>query len=287
MSATDRMTTQVAHARSLLFVPGHRPERFEKAANSGADVVILDLEDSVSALEKPAARAAIAREWPRLASSAVAVIVRMNSPESEPGGQDLALLERLQSLPSVMVPKAESARALARVHQQLNGVTTVPIIESAAGYAALSTLAAAPGVTRLAIGHIDFMADTGFECDSEQTELAPLRFAVAMATRLNSLASAVDGVTVEMGDDEKLRKDVHRALRFGFGGKLCIHPRQIDVVHRAMLPTEGELEWARKVLAASVSAGGAAVQVDGRMVDLPVVLQAHRTLARAAERAPA
>jgi citrate lyase subunit beta / citryl-CoA lyase len=287
MSAKDTMTNRVAYGRSLLFVPGHRPERFEKAANSGADVLVLDLEDSVPALEKPAARAAIAREWPRLQSSAVAVVVRMNSVESEEGRRDLALLEQLESLPAVMVPKAESAQALARVHQQLQGVALVPIIESAAGYAALPTLAGAPGVTRLAIGHIDFMADTGFECDSEQTELAPLRFAVAMATRLNRLASAVDGVTVEIGDEERLRKDVHRALGFGFGGKLCIHPRQIDVVHQAMLPAEAQLEWARKVLAASVAAGGAAVQVDGRMVDLPVVLQAHRTLARAAARAPA
>jgi citrate lyase subunit beta/citryl-CoA lyase len=204
----------------------------------------------------------------------------MNSVAGEEGGRDLALLEQLTRLPAVMVPKAESAEVLARVHQQLRGVTTIPIIESAAGYAALPALAAAPGVMRLAIGHIDFMADTGLACD--QAELAPLRFAVAIATRLSRLASAVDGVTVDIGDDERLRQDVQRALRFGFGGKLCIHPRQISVVHQSLLPTASELEWARKVLAASDAAGGAAVQVEGRMVDLPVVLQARRTLGRAA-----
>jgi citrate lyase subunit beta/citryl-CoA lyase len=272
----------VAHGRTLLFVPGHRSDRFEKAANSGADVLILDLEDSVPPAEKPAARDAIAREWQRLQSSAVPTVIRMNSPESEAGEHDLALLEQLTGLPAVMVPKAESAKTLARVHQQLRGVTTIPIIESAAGYAILPALAAAPGVVRLAIGHLDFMVDTGLACDSDQAELAPLRFAVAMATRMSRLAPAVDGVTVETGDDERLRQDVRRALRFGFGGKLCIHPRQVSVVHQTMLPTENELEWAHKVLAASDAAGGAAVQVEGRMVDLPVVLQARRTLGRAA-----
>jgi len=285
MSAQGPMTGRIARGRSLLFVPGHRPERFVKAARSAADVLILDLEDSVPAVEKAAAREAIAREWPRLQSSGVAVVVRMNSLESDQSALDLTLIRKLSSVPAVMVPKAESAQALAGLHRQLGGVDSIPIIESAAGYAALPTLAGAPGVARLAIGHIDFMADTGFECDSGQTELAPLRFAVAMATRLNRLAPAVDGVTVEIGDEEKLRQDVRRSLRFGFGGKLCIHPRQVDVVHQAMMPTEGELEWARKVVAASAAAGGAAVQVDGRMVDLPVVLQAHRTLGRAAIRA--
>ena len=103
-----------------------------------------------------------------------------------------------------------------------------------------------------------------------------------MATRLNLLAPAVDGVTVQIGDHERLRDDTRRALRFGFGGKLCIHPSQVAGVHEAMAPTEQELTWARRVLAADAAAGGAAVQVEGRMVDLPVVLQARRTLARAA-----
>ena len=126
------------------------------------------------------------------------------------------------------------------------------------------------------------MADTGLQCDSDESELVPLRFAVNIATRLNRLAPPVDGVTVQIGDEARLRADVRRALRFGFSGKLCIHPSQVAVVHDAFMPTAEELAWARKVLAADADAGGAAVQVDGRMVDLPVVLQARRTLAFAA-----
>jgi citrate lyase subunit beta/citryl-CoA lyase len=87
---------------------------------------------------------------------------------------------------------------------------------------------------------------------------------------------------VQTGDERRLRDDTMRALRFGFGGKLCIHPKQVPVVHEALAPSEAELDWARRVLAADAASGGAAVQLDGRMVDLPVVLQARRTLARAA-----
>ena len=131
------------------------------------------------------------------------------------------------------------------------------------------------------IGHIDFMADTGIQCSVGEPELTPLRFAVAMATWLHRLASAVDGVTAAVDGEARLRDDTARALRFGFGAKLCIHPRQVAVVHDAMAPSADEVDWARREIAADATAGGAATQVDGRMVDLPVVLQARRTLARA------
>jgi citrate lyase subunit beta / citryl-CoA lyase len=275
------MANPVAHARTLLFAPGNRPERFKKAAQSGADAVVLDLEDSVPISEKAVAREAIEREWDGLRALGVPIVVRVNSPEIALGEEDLDWLAGLELPDAVMLPKSESVQVLSRVHQRLDDIALLPIVESAAGYSALSGLGGAPGVVRLVIGHIDFMADVGFQCDAVESELVPLRFAVSMATRLNRLAPAVDGVTTQIGDDEKLREDVRRAVRFGFGGKLCIHPRQVSVVHDAMRPTEQELEWARKVVAASEAAGGAAVQIDGRMVDLPVVLQAQRMLARA------
>jgi citrate lyase subunit beta/citryl-CoA lyase len=104
-----------------------------------------------------------------------------------------------------------------------------------------------------------------------------------MATRLHGLAAAVDGVTVALDDDERLAKDTRRALRFGFGGKLCIHPRQIAAVHGASAPSAVELDWAQRVIAASAAAQGAAIRLDARMVDAPVVLLARQTLARARE----
>ncbi|WP_235578257.1 CoA ester lyase [Pseudorhodoferax sp. Leaf267] len=276
------MTTPhaLADARSFLFVPGNRPERFEKAAASGADVIVLDLEDAVPAADKAGARAAIAQAWPALQALGVPLVVRVNSLDQPLGQDDLQWFTQLQAPAGVMVPKAESAEALRAVQERLPAVPVLPLIESAAGWSAVPAIAAVPGVLRLVVGHIDFMADTGIVCADDEAELLPLRFAVAMATRLNRLAAAVDGVTVAIQDDARLREDTRRALRLGFGAKLCIHPRQVAVVHETLAPTPQQADWAARVVAADAAAGGAAVQIDGRMVDLPVVLQARRVLAR-------
>lgn len=273
-------STPLSNARSFLFVPGNRPERFEKAARSGADAVVLDLEDAVPLADKAAAREAIQAAWPMLRDIGVPLVVRTNPADHALGMEDLRWLARLSPPEGVMVPKTESAAALANVRAALPAVAMLPLIESAAGYAALPAIAAAAGVLRLVVGHIDFMADTGLQCSEDEPELAPLRFAVAMATRSGQLAPAVDGVTASIQDDDRLRQDTRRALRFGFGGKLCIHPRQVPVVHDVLAPTADEIAWARRVLDADAASGGAAVQIDGRMVDLPVVLQARRLLAR-------
>lgn len=278
------LSTPVAAARSLLFVPGNRPDRFAKALGSGADAVIFDWEDSVPQADKAAARQALMANWRELMTLDVPLIVRINAENSAAWADDVAAIGKLEGLAAVMVPKAESPETLSRLHTTLGGLPVLPLIETAAGFHAVRALAAAAGVLRLTVGHIDFMADVGMTCDDDESELAPLRFAVAMATREARLASAVDGVTVQTTDEPRLRKDTLRACRFGFGAKLCIHPCQITGVHEALAPTASELDWARRVIAIDKAAAGAAVQLDGRMVDLPVVLQARRTLARTADK---
>ena len=270
----------LANARSFLFVPGNRPERFEKAVRSGADAVVLDLEDAVPLQDKAAARAAIEAAWPSLRAMHVPLVVRIQAVEQASGQDDLRWLARLPSVAGVMVPKAESAAALERVRAGLPAVPILPLIESAAGWSTLQDISRVAGVLRLVVGYIDFMADTGLLCGEDEAELAPLRFAVAMATRNQQLAPAVDGVTVAIQDDARLRRDTRRALRFGFGAKLCVHPRQVPIVHALLAPDRQQLDWARRVVAADAAAQGAAVQLDGCMVDLPVVLQARRLLAR-------
>jgi len=281
MTQDNPMWARVASARSFIFVPGSRPERFEKGARSGADAVILDLEDGVAPGDKALAREAIAREWAKVKAIGIPVIVRLNAMGTAHGPTDLAWAAGLDAPAAVMLPKAEGAEAIERVHDALK-VPVLPLIESAAGYEALKVVAKARGVCRLFLGHIDFMADTGLVCGDDEVEVAPLRFAMAMATRAAGLASPVEGVTIQINDTERLHRDMKRGVRFGFGGKMCIHPSQVPVIHEALRPSEDELTWARKVLAADEASGGAAVQVDGRLVDLPVVLQARRTVARAA-----
>lgn len=270
----------LACARSFLFVPANRPERFAKATASGADAVILDLEDSVPLQSKAEARAAIRQAWPQLQAAACAVVIRINSPDTEWGQQDLLELQGLAGLAGLMVPKCESAQTLARVAQAFPGVPSLPIIESAMGYLALREIAQAPQVSRLVVGHIDFLADTGMACGEDQRELDSLRFEVAMCTRLGQLAPAIDGVTVSVDDEALIRADTERSLRFGFGAKLCIHPKQVPVVHATLAPTPEQVAWAQRVLQAMAQSQGSAVQLDGKMVDLPVVLQAERLLSR-------
>ncbi len=271
--------TALASARSFLFVPGNRPERFLKAIDSGADVVIVDLEDSVPLQGKDAARSGVCQALPTLPAHAC-VVVRINSPETDIGLQDVQALAACPQLEGLMVPKCESASTLQVVSSVLPGLPLLPIIESAAGFLALPHIALASNVSRLVVGHIDFLADTGMVCSPDQRELDTLRFQVAMCTRAGQLAAAVDGVTVSVDDEQALRADTERAVRFGMGGKLCIHPRQVQGVHAAFMPSTAEEDWAQRVLAAMAASSGSAVQLEGKMIDAPVLLQAQRILAR-------
>ena len=275
------MKNSLENARSFLFVPANRPERFLKATASGADAVILDLEDSVPFESKKDARLAIKSSWQELKRSGISLVIRINSPETKWGLEDLDFFQGLDGLNGVMVPKCESSSSLNRVSEDFIGVPLLPIIESAAGYLALPEIAKTANVSRLVVGHIDFLADSGMLCSEDQLELNSLRFQVAMCSRVGGLAPAIDGVTVSVDDAGLIRNDTLRSVRFGFGGKLCIHPKQVDVVHQTFAPSPQDLDWAKRVLAAIADSQGAAVQLDGKMVDLPVVLQAQRLKARA------
>ncbi len=274
------MKNSLENARSFLFVPANRPERFLKATASGADAVILDLEDSVPFESKKDARLAIKSSWQELKRSGISLVIRINSPETKWGLEDLDFFQGLDGLNGVMVPKCESSSSLNRVSQDFIGVPLLPIIESAAGYLALPEIAKTANVSRLVVGHIDFLADSGMLCSEDQLELNSLRFQVAMCSRVGGLAPAIDGVTVSVDDVELIRADAERSIRFGFGGKLCIHPKQISIVHEILAPSADQISWAKKVIDAMEISGGAAVQLDGKMIDLPVLLQAKRLLSR-------
>ena len=179
-----------------------------------------------------------------------------------------------------MIPKCESSHSLQVVSEAIPGVALLPIIESAEGFLQLNEIALAPHVSRLIVGHIDFLADTGLNCLDDQRELDTLRFQIAMYTRKANLAPAVDGVTVSVDDERLIRLDTERSIRFGFGAKLCIHPKQVPIVHATFSPTATQISWAERVLEAMEKSKGAAVQLDGKMVDTPVFLQAKRVLSR-------
>lgn len=267
-------------ARSYLFVPGNRPERFAKALAAGADAVVLDLEDAVAAEAKPAARDAIAQWWAQAGDADRArMAVRINDAASAHFQDDLRLLRELR-LPAVMLSKAETDDQIRAVRTTAPDAVVLPLIETARGLAHCERLATGDGVLRLVFGTLDFALDLDLDITADNEPLAEAAARLVLASRLAERLPPVAGVTPQIDDEARLLADLAWVRRRGFGAKLCIHPRQVAPLHAALAPDAAAIDWARRVVAAEAASPGAA-QLDGRMVDRPVVLQARRTLARA------
>ncbi len=278
------MTDPVRNACSFLFVPATQPDRLPKALASGADMVIADWEDAVAPADKERARSALAEAVAALdGARRERLLVRINAEGTPWFAADLQALPQLmaQGLAGAVVPKAESAQTLQAVARAAGPqAALLALVESVAGLYAVDVLAAAPQVARLAFGHLDFQVDAGMACGPNEAELLPMRMAVVLAARRAGMAAPLDGVTVDTRNPERMASDAERARRMGFGGKLCIHPAQVPVLHAAFDPGEAAVAHARRVQQALQEAGGGVCVLDGRMVDAPVLAQARQTLER-------
>lgn len=258
--------------RSFLFVPGSKPDRFAKALASGADAVIVDLEDAVAPDAKAQARRALA-EW---VSPERSVLVRVNAGNTPWFAEDAQLL-KLRGIAGVILPKAESASDVVALISATRTRTPVfPLIETAQGMWNAMEIAKAPFVHQLMFGTLDFIADMGMASDGP--ELDTFRAQLVMISRITGILPPVDGVTSSIDDNDRLTAETTKGKRWGFGGKLCIHPGQVPAVNACYTPSGPEIAWAQRVLDESAKADGAAVSVDGKMVDRPVVLQAQRVM---------
>ncbi|MEP7084528.1 MAG: CoA ester lyase [Betaproteobacteria bacterium] len=264
--------------RTLLFVPGNRPERFAKALGSGADAIVLDLEDAVAPDAKSAARDAISA-WASAGADLLRVVVRVNDAASPAFADDLRLC-RDARIGAVMLPKAESPEHIRAVRNGVANAQVLALIESARGMANAQAVASSEGVARLVFGTLDYAVDLDLDIALQSDALIPGASCLTMASRIADLAAPVAGVTPQIDDEARLLADLAWARRHGFGAKLCIHPKQVDPIHAALAPGPQALDWAERVLAAEAASPGAA-KLDGRMIDRPVVLQALRTLRRA------
>jgi citrate lyase subunit beta/citryl-CoA lyase len=257
-------------ARSYLFVPGHRSDRFDKAWAAGADQVIIDLEDAVPPADKTRARALVAA-W---LSPERPVLVRINGADSEWFRDDLALCGK-PGVAGIVLPKAEREADLTAL-SAAGAQAILPLIETAQGLWNCALLARVTRVERLVFGSIDFSLDLGIREGHEQLLYA--RSQLVLASRVAGIAAPVDGVTTTFDDPGVVRDDTLRSRALGFGAKLCIHPQQVAPVNDAFVPTSEELAWAGRVMAAAEAANGAAVAVDGKMLDRPVFLTAQQML---------
>ncbi|WP_048645828.1 HpcH/HpaI aldolase/citrate lyase family protein [Nitratireductor soli] len=259
------MTTSLGFVCPL-FVPGNRPERFEKAAASGSDAIILDLEDAVAASKKDAARETLRADFTNLP-----VIVRINAAGTRWHETDIAAAEHIGAA-AIMLPKAELDSAIGCA--QVTSLPIIGLVETARGLAEARQIAAIPAVVRLAFGSIDYSVDLG----SAHTHDAFLsaRSELVLASRLASIVPPLDGVTTATDDENLIADDARYAASLGFGGKLCIHPRQVGPIKSGFLPDEKTIDWARRVLESS----DGAVKIGGEMVDDPIRTRARRILGR-------
>jgi citrate lyase subunit beta/citryl-CoA lyase len=288
------MSTEVRPLRSFLFAPGNHARRVEKALSLDADAVILDLEDAVATAEKPATREAVAAalERPRRGL----LYVRVNAVDTEFCYGDLVAVVR-PGLDGIILPKVESVVGLATIDWLLaqferdrgllpGGIDLIPIIETARGLGGLGAiLATGTRVRRVAFGAGDFTLDVNMVWSRNETELAHARSAIVTASRAAGIQAPLDTVWVDLTDRGGLEASARTALGYGFQGKMCIHPDQIAVVNRVFTPSDAEIAFAERVAAAFTKAeaeGSAAIQLDGKFIDYPIVYRARRVLRRIA-----
>ncbi len=274
---TDTLpASTLAVARTFLFVPGSRPERFEKAAAAGADVIVIDLEDAVSPADKDSARDNVAT-W--LADGNTAV-VRVNADDTPWHTDDVAMLRQYHA--AAMPAKSADADSVAAL-ADTTGAPVIPLIETARGIRAAYEISDIPGAVRVAFGAIDFAAELGID-PNDREALLLARSTLVLAAAAAGIAAPIDGVTTALREPDVLADDVRYAVRIGMTGKLCIHPAQVTGVHDCLAPSAEDVEWAQRVLAADDGSGNA-IAVDGHMIDAPVLIRARRILATAARSA--
>ncbi|HEY0226711.1 MAG TPA: CoA ester lyase [Mycobacterium sp.] len=259
----------MAHARTLMFVPGDRPDRFAKAVASGADGIVLDLEDAVAPSNKDSARSMVA-DWLAGGGSAA---VRVNAVDTPWFADDLAAIGDFGC--TIMLPKA-SVDDVAAVARLADDPRLLVLIETAAGIIGAPSICACPNVIRAAFGSIDLSTEIGVNPDDREA-LGCARSTVVLASAAAGIAPPLDGVTTDLTSGEPAGADAEYVARLGFTGKLCIHPVQIGPVNAAFEPSAAQLAWARKVLDA---VGAGAIKVDGHMIDAPVLERARRLIAR-------
>jgi citrate lyase subunit beta/citryl-CoA lyase len=266
--------------RSLLFVPGHRLDLLAKVQRWRPDAVVVDLEDAVAAADKETARDAVRETELRVSGSTV--LVRVNPPGTPWFEEDVAAALR-SGAAGIVLPKAEDPDAAARLGDRLAAAMTgvphlVAGIESALGVARAREVLAAPAVTTAYFGAEDYIADVGGRRTAAGLEVLHARSQVVLAGRLAE-RPVIDQVVVAVDDDAAFTADAEAGRALGYGGKLCIHPRQVALAHAVFTPTEAEVAAARRVVAAATGAGVAVV--DGQMVDAVHVRLARQVLDRA------
>lgn len=284
--------------RSFLFAPGNHARKVEKVFDCGADHVILDLEDAVAKAEKVATRALVveALKRPRpIGAKRSGAYIRVNAFNTEFCYGDVVAVVG-PGLDGIILPMVESREQIAAFDWLMGslererglppgGIDVIPIVETAKGIANARTIAAAgTRVKRMTFGAGDYTLDLNMEWTLGESELEHARAEMVVASRAAGLEAPIDTVWVHIKDLDGVANSAKRAKQLGFQGKMCIYPPQVERVNAVFTPTEAEIAFAKRVVAAFDQAereGSSSIQLDGYFIDYPIVYKARRTLALA------
>lgn len=276
-SVTNHKTNIISQNKTWLFVPATRIDRVAKAFAIGADVVIVDLEDAVASEDKADARKALQQYHD--SADYQAIWVRINKAGSEAFIKDIALCQQMPKLAGVILAKAEQVSDIEQAYQG-SGLPIIALIESAVGLYHIDAMANVSGLVGFSYGFLDLCNDLRVQVGTPAADITAnqVRYQLVLTSKVHELAAPIDTVYPDFNDEVGLNARVQLWSQMGMSGMLCIHPKQVAVVQHALKPTESELSFAKRVVEEYERSGQAVFEIDGQMVDAPVIERCRQLL---------
>ncbi|MGP5209453.1 HpcH/HpaI aldolase/citrate lyase family protein [Psychrobacter alimentarius] len=282
-SLTNHKINTISQNKTWLFVPATRIDRVDKAFASGADAIIVDLEDAVAKKDKAEARDALKNYYDEQyeAQNYRPIWVRINKAGSEEFFKDIVLCQQMPKLAGVLLAKAERAEDIESIHQ-LTGLPVIALIESAVGLYQIDSMAKAVGLTAFSYGFLDLCNDLQVQVGTPAADIIAnqIRYQLILTSKVHQLSPPIDTIYPDFKDEVGLGDRVQLWSQMGMAGMLCIHPKQVASVQQALQPTTKALEFAKRVIEEYERSGQAVFEVDGEMIDAPVIERSRQLLDR-------
>lgn len=276
---TQSVIKSLAYKTTWLFVPATKMPLVAKAFNSGADSVIVDLEDAVAQADKAQARTALKSYHD--SDDYQPIWVRINQASSAEFAADIELCQQLPNLAGVILAKAEQASDIESIYQ-ITGLPVIALVESAIGLHNLDAMAGASGIVAFSYGFIDLCNDINVQIGTPAADIIAnqIRYQLILTSKVHDLLAPIDTVYPDFSDSEGLEQRAQLWSQMGMSGMLCIHPKQVATVQAALRPSDSEIDFAKRVVAEYESTGQAVFKIDGNMVDAPVIERCQRLLSK-------
>ncbi|MEK6202536.1 MAG: CoA ester lyase [Psychrobacter sp.] len=276
-SVNNNTVDAISQNKTWLFVPATRIDRVEKAFTSGADAVIVDLEDAVAEADKVQARKDLKVYYD--SQGYQPIWIRINKASSEDFIEDLELCQQMPNLAGLILPKAEQAVDIEKVHNEI-GLPVIALIETALGLYQIDSMAKASGLLTFSYGFLDLCNDLQVQVGTAAADIVAnqIRYQLLLTSKVHNLLAPIDTVYTDFNDNKGLGQRVQLWSQMGMSSMLCIHPKQVAVVQQSLQPTDAEIDFAKRVLEEYEQSGQAVFTIDGNMVDAPVIERCRQLL---------